>query len=115
MRVGDTNISMKRGWIAQFEDGTVICEDDMPWNRVPEKKNICRMILKWEERIWDLVDKEHYTVPKKRGYVDVSMGGVSEGIDSRTIGYYDMEEKCKVILRVTEATGQMNYDIEPFE
>ena len=115
MRVGDRDITMPKGWIAQFEDGTVICEDDMAWNKVPKKKNIRRMILKWEDRYWDLTDKEHYTVPKKRGYVDVSMGGVSEGIHSRTIGYYDMEEKCKVILRVEESTGQMQYDIEPFE
>ena len=115
MRVGDRDITMSKGWIAQFEDGTVICEDDMAWNKVPKKKNIRRMILKWEDRYWDFTDKEHYTVPKKRGYVDVSMGGVSEGIHSRTIGYYDMEEKCKVILRVEESTGQMQYDIEPFE
>ncbi|KKN01094.1 hypothetical protein LCGC14_1131180 [marine sediment metagenome] len=115
MRIGDRDITMSKGWIAQFEDGTVICEDDMPWNKVPKKKNIQHMILKWEERFWSLTDKEHYTVPKKKGYMDVSTGGVSGGIHSRTIGYYDMEEKCKVILRVEEATGQMQYDIEPFE
>ncbi len=115
MRVGRTDVFMKRGWIVQYHDGSVITEDDMPWNKVPEKRKIQRMILKWEDRIWELCDKENYTVPKKRGYVDVNMGGTSQGIDSRTIGFYDLEEKCKVILRVEEATGQMNYDIEPFE
>lgn len=115
MKVGDKNVSMRRGWIVQYSDGRVITEDDMSWNKVPEKKKIRRMILKWDERLWELVDKEHYAVPKKRGYVDVSQGGTSQGIDSRTIGYYDMEDKCKVIIRVNEATGQMNYDIEPFK
>jgi hypothetical protein len=115
MRVGDKDVSMRRGWIAQYVDGTVITEDDMPWIKVPKKKNIRRMILKWDERIWDLNDKEHYTVPKKKGYVDVSVGGISQGIHSRTIGYYDLEEKCKVILRVDEATGQMSYETEPFK
>jgi len=114
MRVGDVDVRMKRGWIVQFHDGTVITEDQMQWIKVPKKKNIQRMILKWEDRIWDLCDKEHYIVPKKKGYVDVSTGGTSQGIHSRTIGYYDMEEKCKVIIRVDEATGQMNYDLEPF-
>jgi hypothetical protein len=115
MRIGSRDISMRRGWIAQFRDGTVICEDDMSWNKVRDKKNIQRMILKWEDRLWDLPDKEHYTAPKKRGYIDVNAGGSSQGIDSRTIGYYDVEEKCKVILRVDETTGQMKYDIEPFK
>jgi hypothetical protein len=114
MRVGGRDINMARGWIAQFHDGTVICEDDMLWIKVPNKKNICRMILKWEDRFWDLTNKEHYTVPKKRGYVDVNMGGVSQGIDSRTIGYCSLDEKCKVILRVDEKTGQASWETEDF-
>ena len=66
MRVGGTDVSMKRGWIAHYHDGRVITEDDMPWNKVPEKRKIQRMILKWEDRIWELCDKENYTAPKKR-------------------------------------------------
>lgn len=115
MRIGDRDVNMQRGWIAVFKDGEVICEDDMPWIKVPKKKNIRKMILKWDDRFWSFDDKEHYTVPKKRGYIDVNMGGSSQGIHSRTIGYYDMEEKCKVVLRVEETTGKMEYEIEPFE
>lgn len=114
MRVGDRDIAMQRGWIAQFQDNSVICEDDMPWIKVPLKKNIKRMILKWDDKFWTLDNKENYSVPKKRGYLDVSLGGSSEGIHSRTIGYYDTTEKCKVIMRVDELSGKMEYEIEPF-
>lgn len=114
MRVGDRDIHMLRGWIAQYKDGSVVCEDDMAWVKVPKKRDIRRMILKWDDRFWSLEDKDNFTVPKKRGYIDVSLGGSSQGIHSRTIGYYDMEEKCKVVLRVEETTGKMEYEIEPF-
>ena len=114
MRVGDRDIHMRRGWIVQYKDGAVVCEDDMLWIKVPRKKEIRRMILKWDDRFWTIEDKENFTVPKKTGYIDVSLGGSSQGIHSRTIGYYDIEERCKVILRVEESTGKMEYEIEPF-
>ena len=113
--IGDRNINMRRGWIAQFEDGSVICEDDMVWSRVPNKKKITKMLLKWEDRVWSLDNKENYTAPKKRGYVDVNASGFGNArIDSRTIGYYDQEGKCRVYMRVDEATGRMSYETEPF-
>lgn len=112
--IGEREIIMPRGWVVQFQDGSTICEDDMPWNKVPNKKNIQRMILKWEDRFWSLDNKEHYTVPSKKGYVDVNTSGISQGIHSRTIGYYDLESKAKVLLRVEEATGKMTYETEPF-
>lgn len=112
--IGPREITMSRGWAVQFQDGSVVCEEDMSWNNVPNKQNIRRMILKWEDRIWSFDDKEHYTVPTKRGYVDVNGGGISQGVHSRTIGYYDVEAKCKVILRVDDATGRMSYETIPF-
>ena len=69
VRIGDREISMSRGWIVQYKDGAVYCEDDMPWQKLPDKRGIRRVILKWEDRIWSFDDKEHYTVPKIRGYV----------------------------------------------
>ena len=113
--IGEREITMRKGWIAQFKDGSVICEDDMSWNSVPDKKNVRRMVLKWEDRIWSFDDKEHYTVPTTRGYMDISLGGCSQGVDSRTIGYYDVEEKCKVVLRVEENTGRSTYETLPFK
>ena len=38
MKIGERNITMSRGWVVQFKDGAVICEDDMPWIKVPNKR-----------------------------------------------------------------------------
>ena len=114
--IGEKEIKMKRGWVAQYKDGSTVCEDEMPWNKLPNKKEIRRVILKWEDRMWSFDDKEHYTVPKTRGYMDVNSAGTGgQGIHSRTIGYYDLEEQCKVMMRVDEATGKMSYETEPFK
>lgn len=114
VHVGDREIKMPRGWVVEYQDGTVLCEDDMSWNKLPNKKEIKRMILKWEDRTWSFDNKKHYTVPKTRGYVDVHSRGFSQGIHSRAIGYYDTEERCKVYMRVEEATGKMTYETEPY-
>ena len=113
MWIGGKEIRMTRGWIVQYKDDTVIYEDEMPWKKLPNKKDIRKVILKWGSRIWSFDDKEHYTVPRIRGYMDINAGGVSQGIHSRTIGYYDIEDKCKVFMRVEEATGKMVYETEP--
>ena len=113
--IGEKEITMPRGWVVQYKDGSTVCEDDMPWGKVPNKREIQRMILKWEDRMWSIDDKENYTVPSKRGYIDVNTVGFGkQGIHSRTIGYYDLAEKCKVIMRVEEDTGKMSYEIEQF-
>jgi hypothetical protein len=113
--ISGTDVTMSKGWVVQYLDGTVICEDEMSWRKLPNKKDIRRVILKWEDRIWALEGKENYTVPQIRGYMDVnSAGSLNQGIDSRTIGYYDVEDKCKVLMRVNETTGKMNYETIPF-
>jgi hypothetical protein len=113
--VGEREITMSRGWLVQYEDGSVICEEDMNWNKVPKKKNIKKVLLKWEDRLWSIDNQEHYTAPTKRGYVDISPAGhVSDQmVDSRAIGYYDVQGGCKVFLRVSEATGQMSWETVP--
>jgi len=113
--IGEREIIMPKGWIVQYKDGLAVCESDMLWKKLPNKKEIRRVIQKWEDRIWSIDDKEHYTVPTTRGYIDVNSGPISTGgIHSRAIGYYDLENKCKVYLRVEEATGKMSYETEPF-
>ncbi len=113
--IGAHEIKMDRGWVVLYKDDAVICEDEMSWNKLPNKKDIKRVILKWEDRMWSLDDKEHYTVPKTRGYMDVNSTGIAgQGIDSRAIGYYDVEASCKVFYRVDENTGKMNIETEPF-
>ena len=115
MRIGDRDILMHRGWVVQYHDGRVFCEDDMPWQKLPEKKNIRRVILKWNDRFWSLDDKEHYVAPTRREVIDIQLGGISPSVvHSRTIGYYSMEENCKVILRVEESTGKPNWETLPF-
>ena len=114
--IGDREIVMLHGWAVQFKDGSVVCEDDMSWGSLPDKKNIRRMVLKWGDRLWSFDDKDYYTVPTTRGYIDISLGGFSsQKVDSRTIGYYDVEEKCKVVLRVDESTGKATYETIPFK
>ena len=115
MKMSGKEISMRRGWIVQYKDGSVFYEDEMPWKKLPNKKEITRVFLKWEERLWSFEDKENYTAPKTRGYIDSSGGGITQGIHSRAIGYYDKENKCKVYMRVEEATGKMTYETEPIE
>ena len=111
--IGEKEIKMRKGWVVQYKDGSVIYEDEMPWNRLPNKQEIARVLLKWEDRLWSLDNKEHYTTPKKRGFVDVNAGRVGQqGIDSRAIGYYDVDAGCKVYMRVDEATGKMTYETE---
>ncbi len=112
--IGEKEITMPKGWVVQYKDGSVFTEDEMSWIKLPKKRDIRRVILKWEDRIWSFDDKENYTVPAKRGYLDISTGGVTEGIHSRTIGYYDTEENCKIFMRVEEATGKMTYETKAF-
>ncbi len=112
--VNGQHISMLRGWVVLYKDGTIICEDQMRWAKLPGHKNIERMFLKWEDRMWSIDHKEHYIAPKIRGYIDVNTGGGSQGIQARKIGYYDMEDRCKVYMCVDEATGTMTYETEPF-
>lgn len=113
--IGEREIKMQRGWVVEYHDATVVCEDEMSWTKLPNKKDIKRVLLKWEDRIWSLENKENYIVPKTRGYMDVNSTGVSsQGIDSRAIGYYDTEANCKVLYRVDETTGKMNIETEPF-
>ncbi len=113
--VGEREIKMDRGWIVQYKNGTVIYEDEMSWKKLPGHRDIKRVILKWGDRTWSFDDKRNYTVPKTRAYIDVNSAGISaQVIHSRTIGYYDSEERCKVIMRVEEATGKMSYETEPF-
>lgn len=115
MKVRDRMITMRRGWIVLYEDGKVFCEEDMHWKKLPNKKDIIRVILKWDERFWHIDAKEHYLPPSRREMVIIGTGGVSHPItQSRTIGYYDMETNERVIMRVDEATGRMTYETQPF-
>ena len=116
---GEREITMPRGWVVVYKDGTAVCEDDMHWKKLPNKRDIKKVLLKYEDRIWSIDNQESYTVPTKKGYHDISISAGEAsispmGIQSRTIGYYDTENKCKVILRCDESTGRITWEVEDF-
>ena len=98
---------MIRGWEAELKDGTIINEDQMPWNKVP-KKSIIRLSLLFDGRRWDLKNKQAYFIKTQASMVP----GVNESfrIEKRTVGYY--EEATKVFYTVDEFTGAFNMRVE---
>jgi Cft2 family RNA processing exonuclease len=96
---------MQRGWEVEYKDGTVINEDQMSWNKLPNRNDIIRLSLKWDGKQWHLRNKEAYA-QKKRG---MAIPGRAEAfIIARYIGYY--EGAKKVFYKVDEATGQMTLE-----
>ena len=100
-------MSIRRGWEAEYQDGTVINENQMEWKKIP-KVGIVRVTLHFDGRQWDLQNKIAY-VQKKRASV---VPGVAESfmIESRSIGYY--EGNKKVWYTVDEFTGQMKMEVK---
>jgi hypothetical protein len=97
---------MRRGWEVEYNNGTIVNEDQKEWREVP-KIGIKRMTLHYDGKRWDLVDKEAYTQKKRASMVP----GVAESfcIESRSIGYY--EGNTKVWYTVDEHTGVMNINV----
>ena len=115
MRIGSRDIPIPRGWIVEYADGSILCEGDMSWKKLPNKKDIKRVILRWEDRWWSFDDKQHYLPPSRREMINIMAGVIGpSAVHSRTIGFYDMSSKEKVILRVEEATGKATYETMPF-
>ena len=81
---------MQRGWEVEYKDGTVINEDQMSWNKLPNRNDIIRLSLKWDGKQWHLRNKEAYA-QKKRG---MAVPGISDAfIIARYIGYYEGAKK----------------------
>ena len=95
-----------RGWAVEYDDGTIIKENQMEWKEIP-KINMKRLTLHYDGRRWDIVDKLAY-VQKKRASM---IPGVQESfqVESRSIGYY--EENQKIWYTVEEATGKMTMEV----
>ena len=98
---------MKKGWIVTYSDGNQIQENHSSWQELPNKKDIVRVSLKWEDKFWH-IDKSSnvlaFTSPGKRMYFDSANPGVQR-VHSRTIGWYESE--FRYYYRVEEATGKM--------
>ncbi len=114
MDINDDVLSMPKGWIIAYNDGTIITEYDRDgnpreWRSVP-KTNIRYVALKWLSKHWTIAGREHY-LQKKRGWVNPAIAGEQEAnIQYRYIGYW--EGKNKVFYRVDEATGEMKMLVE---
>ena len=114
MDINDDILNMPKGWIVQYEDGTIITEYDRDgrakdWREVPKVK-IKSLSLKWYNRFWTIHGKDVY-LQKKRGSVVPQAGVEMEPrIEYRFIGYWEGSER--VYYRVCEHSGQMSMIIE---
>lgn len=112
MDMNDEIMSMAKGWIVHYEDGTIITEykdgQHMEWNKIP-KKGIKSLSLKWHEKNWTLYGKENY-IQKKRGWVPWQSGELEPTTQYRYIGYW--EGNNKVLYRVDDKTGEMKMEVE---
>lgn len=97
---------MRRGWELEYENGTIIKEDQMEWKKAP-KVGIIRLTLHYDGRRWDIHDKAAY-LQKKQGSMVPGIAS-SFQIEKRSIGYY--EENTKVWYTVNEHTGQMRMEV----
>ena len=96
-----------RGWEVELANGTIIREGDkIGWLQVP-KKQIIRLSLFFDQRRWDLTDKEAYFVKNRASVVP----GVPESfrIEKRTIGFY--EGAKKICYTVDENTGKFSMEV----
>jgi hypothetical protein len=102
---------MRRGWEVEYTDGKIIKENQMHWKKIP-KVNIFRVTLHFDGRQWDIYEKQAYD-QKKRGS---AVPGVPNSfmLESRSIGYYDVEDDkpIKVWYTVNELTGKMKMEVE---
>ena len=117
MDINDDIMNMPRGWIVQYEDGTIITEYDRngvqrDWKGVP-KRGIKCLSLKWHGKFWTIHSKEIY-LQKKRGWITPVAGVEQEpNIQYRYIGYW--EGNNKVFYQVDEHTGVMRMVVESLE
>jgi len=95
------NGKMRRGWIAELKDGTLLWECDTAWQDVP-KKEIKSLTLIFEGRKWTVSNKDAY-IQKKRA--SISPGEKEAIIEQRMIGYYEGSNKIEYV--VDEFTGNM--------
>ena len=97
---------MRRGWVVELKDGTIIREGEMEWIKVP-KKAIVVLSLLYDGRRWDLSGKEAYGIKTRASMLP----GVQDSfrIERRTIFYY--EGATKVCYHVEEATGSFSMEV----
>ena len=102
------NLKKFRGWSVEYNDGTIIYEGQAHWNAIP-KVGIKTLCLHYDQRQWYIHDKNAY-LQKKRGSMPPFVPQGDFRIESRSIGYYDGNNK--VWYTVNENTGKMKMEVE---
>jgi hypothetical protein len=102
---------MRRGWEVEYTDGKTIKEAQMDWNKIP-KINMVRATLHYDGRQWDLHNKIAYVQRKRASMVPAVRESFQ--VESRSIGYYDIQngKTVKVWYTVNEFTGKMTMEVE---
>jgi len=109
---------LEGGWYVVYEDGKVIIETDMPWVKVPKKREIKIMGLKWRNKHFELKNKENYIPPGETHIRELAVSSndqiqmTKQSIVGRFIGYYDQE--CKVVTRVDISSGKFITEEVPY-
>lgn len=97
---------LRRGWEVELRNGTIIQEGQAEWREVP-KRDITRLSLFFDGRVWNLTGKEAYFVKYRASMVP----GVKESfrIEKRTIGFY--QGSNKICYTVDEGTGKFEMTV----
>lgn len=97
---------MRRGWVVELDDGTIMTEEKYKWKDVPNIR-IKRLSLLYDGRRWDLENKQAYFVKNRASMAP----GVASSfrIERRCIGYY--EGAAKVHYYVDEFTGKFSMQV----
>jgi len=106
--MNDDILSMPKGWILHYTDGTIVTEYDRDgnqknWRKYP-KVGIKSLSLKWNTKFWTIANKECY-LQKKRAWVSPQPGEQEANVQYRYIGYWEGNDR--VFYQVDEITGQM--------
>jgi hypothetical protein len=97
---------MQRGWEVELTNGVILKEGDLDWKKVP-KNQIARLSLFYDQRRWDLTDKEAYFVKYRASMVP----GIQDSfrVERRTIGFY--EGAKKICYHVEESSGKFSMEV----
>lgn len=97
------------GWEAEYDTGQIFKEGNLEWTSLKRNK-IIRLSLLYHGRRWDINGKREYIQKKKASIIPGINNKVF--IESRSIGYYDVENNCKVYYTLDVNTGQMKIETE---
>lgn len=104
------------GWYVQYTNGEVLTQNDCNWIKVPNKKNIKIMGLKWRHKHYELSDKLAYIPPGETLQKDLAIGNKGirtvSNVVGRFIGYYSDDKK--IIIRVNFKTGKFTKEEIPY-